>query len=196
MLFLRYWNVVLVSFFLENVMKPLLRAALLGVLISVTAACQAENEAAKKPAEAPQAQAAPAASAKAADAVKAENPFVRAVPPGQPNSAAFMVLVNSSDVAHQVVSASSPVANTVELHTHTNNNGVMEMRQISQIDVPAQGKAELAPGGLHIMLIELRQELKVGESVAVTLNFADGSTSVVDAPIQEVTPPMGGMKHH
>ena len=81
-------------------------------------------------------------------------------------------------------------------HTHTNNNGVMEMRQISQIDVPAQGKAELAPGGLHIMLIELRQELKVGESVAVTLNFADGSTSVVDAPIQEVTPPMGGMKHH
>jgi hypothetical protein len=177
-------------------MKPLLRAALLGVLISVTAACQAENEVAKKPAEASQAQAAPAASAKAADAVKAENPFVRAVPPGQPNSAAFMVLVNSGDVAHQVVSASSPVANTVELHTHTNNNGVMEMRQISQIDVPAQGKAELAPGGLHIMLIELRQELKVGESVAVTLNFADGSTSVVDAPIQEVTPPMGGMKHH
>jgi copper(I)-binding protein len=94
------------------------------------------------------------------------------VPPGQPNSAAFMVLVNSSDVAHQVVSASSPVANTVELHTHTNNNGVMEMRQISQIDVPAQGKAELAPGGLHIMLIELRQELKVGESVAVTLNMS------------------------
>ncbi|WP_287600947.1 copper chaperone PCu(A)C [Thiothrix sp.] len=175
-------------------MKPLLRAALLGVLISVTTACQAESETAKKTAEAPQAQA--ATVAKAADAVKAENPFVRAVPPGQPNSAAFMVLNNSSAVAHQVVSATSPVANTVELHTHTNNNGVMEMRQIPQIDVPANGKAVLAPGGLHIMLIELRQELKAGESVAVTLTFEDGSTAVVDAPIQEVTPPMGGMKHH
>ena len=177
-------------------MKPLLRAALLGVLISVTTACQAESETAKKPAEAPQAQAAAATVAKAADAVKAENPFVRAVPPGQPNSAAFMVLSNSSAVAHQVVSATRPVANTVELHTHTNNNGVMEMRQIPQIDVPANGKAELAPGGLHIMLIELRQELKAGESVAVTLTFEDGSTTVVDAPIKEVTPPMGGMKHH
>jgi copper(I)-binding protein len=181
-------------FFQESKMKPLLRAALLGVLISVTTACQAESETAKKTAEAPQAQA--ATVAKAADAVKAENPFVRAVPPGQPNSAAFMVLNNSSAVAHQVVSATSPVANTVELHTHTNNNGVMEMRQIPQIDVPANGKAVLAPGGLHIMLIELRQELKAGESVAVTLTFEDGSTAVVDAPIQEVTPPMGGMKHH
>lgn len=174
-------------------MKPLLRAALLGVLVSVTAACQAENETGKAAAAAPKAA---ATVTKAADAVKAENPFVRAVPPGQPNSAAFMVLNNSSAVAHQVVSATSPVANTVELHTHTNNNGVMEMRQIPQIDVPANGKAVLAPGGLHIMLIELRQELKAGESVAVTLTFEDGSTAVVDAPIQEVTPPMGGMSHH
>ena len=175
-----------------------MRAALLGVLISVTTACQAESETAKKPAEAPQAQAA-ATVAKAADAVKAENPFVRAVPPGQPNSAAFMVLSNSSAVAHQVVSATSPVANTVELHTHTNNNGVMEMRQVPQIDVPAKGRTELKPGGFHIMLLGLKQPLQAGESAEITLTFDDGSSTTFQAPIQVVTPPagghMGGMQH-
>lgn len=169
-------------------MKPLFRAALLGTMIAFTAACQAENDAGK------------AASTTAADAIKVENPYARAVPPGQPNSASFMTLVNGSDVDHSVKSASSPVAATVELHTHTNNNGVMEMRQVPQIDVPAKGRTELKPGGLHIMLIGLKQELKVGEKAAVTLTFDDGSTTTVDAPIQDVTPPagagsMGGMQH-
>lgn len=167
-------------------MKHLVQTAILSTLISLTAACQAEPDAGK----------AAANNATAADSVTVENAYARAVPPGQPNSAAFLTLVNTSDTDHSLKAAASPVAATVELHTHTNNNGVMEMRQIPQIDVPANGKAELAPGGLHIMLIELRQELKAGESVAVTLTFEDGSTTVVDAPIKEVTPPMGGMKHH
>lgn len=177
-------------------MQSLFRATLLGILISLTAACQAETDAGKA--------AAPAeAVAKAADTVKVENPYARAVPPGQPNSASFMTLVNTADVDHSVMSASSPVAATVELHTHTNNNGVMEMRQIPQIDIPAKGRAELKPGGLHIMLIGLQQEMKIGESAPVTLTFEDGSTTTVDAAIQEITPPadaghMGGgmgMKH-
>jgi hypothetical protein len=107
-----------------------------------------------------------------------------------------MTFVNTGDVNHSVKSAASPVAATVELHTHTNNNGVMEMRQIPQIDVPAKGRTELAPGGLHIMLIGLKQDMKVGETAQITLTFEDGSTTLVDAPIQEVTPPaMGAMNH-
>jgi copper(I)-binding protein len=172
-------------------MKPLFRAAVLGVLISLTAACNAENDAGK--AAAPKAA---AVAAKAADSVKVENPYARAVPPGQPNSGAFMTFVNAGDVDHSVKSAASPVAATVELHTHTNNNGVMEMRQVPQIDVPAKGRTELAPGGLHVMLIGLKQDLKAGENAQITLTFEDGSTTVVNAPIKEVTPPaMGGMHH-
>jgi hypothetical protein len=169
-------------------MKPLFHAVLLGTVMSLAAACgQAENAAGK------------AASMKAADAVKVENPYARAVPPGQPNSASFMTLVNGSDVDHSVKSAASPVAATVELHTHTNVNGVMEMRQVPQIDVPAKGRTELKPGGLHVMLIGLKQDMKAGEKAQVTLTFEDGSSTTVDAPIQEVTPPaagqMGGMQH-
>ena len=88
------------------------------------------------------------------------------------------------------------MAATVELHTHTNNNGVMEMRQVPQIDIPANGKTELKPGGLHIMLIGLKQNLKAGENANVTLQFEDGSSSTITAPIQAVTPPAGmGMGH-
>lgn len=159
-------------------MKVVFRTLALGLLVSLAAACQAENP-----------------TGKAADVVKAENPFIRAVPPGQANSAAFLTLTNGSSVPHSLKSATSPVANTVELHTHTNNNGVMEMRQVPQIDVPAKGQVTLAPGGLHIMLIGLKQDLKPGETASVTLNFEDGSTVVVDAPIKEVTPP-GGMHNH
>lgn len=139
------------------------------------------------------------AAVQAADIfVEVEEPYVRAVPAGQPNSAAFMTLVNDSMTAYKLKSASSPVAETVELHTHTNNNGVMEMRKIDEIEIPAGGKVELKPGGLHIMLIGLKQELKVGEEVEITLNYADGSSEKVEAEIKEVTPPagMGGHGGH
>lgn len=181
-------------------MKTPYRIALLSAVISLLVACgekPADNKAAAEPA--PTANAT-ATAGKAADVVSVENPFARAVPPGQPNSASFMTLVNTSDVDHSIKSASSPVAATVELHTHTNNNGVMEMRQVPQIDVPAKGRTELKPGGLHVMLIGLQQELKVGATAPITLTFEDGSTTTVDAPIQEITPPagmgqMGGMQH-
>lgn len=162
-------------------MKRLLHTTALAILMSMTVACQADADKAAAPTT--------GKTATAADSVTVESPFVRAVPPGQPNSAAFMALVNASDTEHSVKSATSPVAATVELHTHTNNNGVMEMRQVPQIDVPAKGRTELKPGGLHIMLIGLTQDLKAGEKAAITLTFEDGSTTTVDAPIQEVTPP-------
>ena len=157
-------------------MKHLVQTAILSTLISLTTACQAEPDAGK----------AAANNATAADSVTVENAYARAVPPGQPNSAAFLTLVNTSDTDHSLKAAASPVAATVELHTHTNNNGVMEMRQVPQIDVPAKGRTELKPGGFHIMLIGLKQDMKAGEKAALTLTFEDGSTTTVDAPIQDI----------
>lgn len=135
------------------------------------------------------------AAVKAADLLEIEEAYIRAVPPGQPNSAAFMTINNPFNQAFALTAASSPVAATVELHTHTHNNGVMEMRKIDKIDIPADGEVELKPGGLHIMLIGLKQELKVGEDAKLTLTFADGSTKEVTAEIKEVTPPAGMQQH-
>ncbi len=119
-------------------------------------------------------------------AIQIQHPYARAVPPGQPNSAAFMTLRNMGDADNAVVSASSPEAKVVELHTHTMEDGMMKMRRIEKIAIPAKGETVLKPGGLHIMLIGLKQQLKPGMKVSLTLNFTDGSETTVEAPVQQV----------
>jgi copper(I)-binding protein len=129
----------------------------------------------------------------AANGIKIENPYVRATPPNLPNSAAFMTIENSSDKNIAIVNATSDVSKVVELHTHTMKDGVMTMLQIPKIDIPANGKTVLKPGGLHIMFIGLKKSLKVGDSVTFTIELSNGKTKTITAPIKKV---MAGMKHH
>lgn len=126
------------------------------------------------------------AATSAADDVKVIAPYVRAVPPGQPNSAAFMQLQNKSSSKHAIVKAESPVARLVQLHTHIMEGGIMKMRPVKQIDVPAQGSTTLKPGGLHVMFIGLKSQLKPGQSVPVTLHFEDGSKTTIHAPVRKL----------
>ena len=111
--------------------------------------------------------------------------YVREVPPGTSNSLAFMTIKNSGSADRKLVRADSPVAKTVELHTHTNDKGVMKMRQVKAIDIKAKGQVELKSGSYHVMLIDLKQALKEGDSVRVTLTFDDGSTKQLDAPVRK-----------
>lgn len=129
----------------------------------------------------------------AADSVTAVDPYVRAVPPGQPATGAFMVLQNSDAKAHVLVKADNAASKVTELHGHVNEGGVMKMRPVKQIDLPAKGEAKLQPGGLHVMLIDLKQPLKAGDTVALTLTFEDGSTKEVSAPVRH---PAGMMMSH
>ena len=122
--------------------------------------------------------------------------YVRAVPPGQMNSAAFMQLHNTSDTAVAIVGGKSTAAKHVELHTHTNDNGVMQMRQVERFDISAKGSISLQPGGHHIMLIGLENDLLPGSNVNITLEFADGSQQTVELPVQKVMPMQHGHHHH
>lgn len=121
-----------------------------------------------------------------ADAVSIDQAQVRAVPPGSETSAAFMTLHNSGDEDIALVGASSPAAEVVELHDHTDVDGVMQMRQIDHVTVPAGGSAALAPGGLHMMLIKLTSPLVEGEPVELTLTFDNGESQVVEAPVSRI----------
>lgn len=111
--------------------------------------------------------------------------YVRMVPPGTPTSGAFMTIKNSGGSDRKLVKADSPAAKTVELHTHINDQGMMKMRPVKAVDVKAHGQAELKPGSHHIMLIDLKQTLKEGETVPLTLTFDDGSTRKIDAPVKK-----------
>lgn len=121
-----------------------------------------------------------------ADLIQVEDPYVRAVPPGQPNSAAFLSLRNSDDQPHEILYARSPAAAVVELHTHINNGGLLKMRRIPAIELPPGKVTRLAPGGLHIMLIKLHKELKPGDEVRLTLVFDDDSEMALQAPVRRI----------
>ncbi len=127
-----------------------------------------------------------------ADAIGVGDPYARAVPPGQPNSAVFMTLKNTTNQPRALVEARSTAAKTVELHTHRKEDGVMKMVKIDRIEIPAQSSVELKPGGLHVMLIGLIGDLKAGEKVKVDLVFDDGSQEAIVAPVRSIQPPPMG----
>jgi periplasmic copper chaperone A len=138
----------------------------------------------------------PVFSAGLADQISVVDPYVRMAPPGAKVTAAFMVVKNTSDKDIQIVKADSPAANVTELHNHINDNGVMRMRQVKEVPLPAKGEAALKPGGYHVMLIDMKVPLKEGDKVAITLKFSDGGTKTIDAPVkrQAAEMPMDDMK--
>ena len=100
--------------------------------------------------------------------------------------AAFMTITNKADQDRLVISATADGAGKVELHTHINDNGVMRMRQVENFSVPAGGEHILEPGGDHVMLFDVSNEVSKQGHISVTLQFDDGTSSTVDAPIMSM----------
>jgi hypothetical protein len=108
---------------------------------------------------------------------------------GGGNSAAYMTLVNNGNADAAVVSASTDAAETVELHiSEMNEQGVMSMRPVEQIVIPANGQAVLQPGGLHVMLIGLTRDLTEGATVDLTLTLESGDELAITAPVGQSAP--------
>jgi len=103
-------------------------------------------------------------------------PWSRELPPVAPNGAAYFRVENGGSESVRIVGASSPVADRAELHTHEMDGGVMKMRHVRVVEVPAKGTASFAPGGLHVMLIGLKKPLVAGESFPLILEFDTGRT--------------------
>lgn len=120
-------------------------------------------------------------------------PYVRATPPNITTSAVFAHLHNHADMPVTIVSATTPAAGSVELHTVETEGDVMKMRQIDQLVIPPNQHLALKPGGLHIMLFDLSQPLVEGESINLEFTFADGHHQSFTAPVKKVLP---AMKHH
>jgi hypothetical protein len=116
--------------------------------------------------------------------------------PGQSNSASFMVLENASDQAHALKGAESPLAGTVELHTHTLEDGVMRMRPVERIPLPPGAVVQLQPGGLHLMWIGVAGPLVAGQRAPLTLIFEDGSRRELEIPVRELQIPDMHHRHH
>jgi periplasmic copper chaperone A len=116
--------------------------------------------------------------------VQVHQPFVRLLPPTQPNTAAFMVLENTSARSLALLGAESEASRVVELHDHQMVDGMMQMREVQRIELPPGAHTELRPGGLHVMLIGLHAPLQEGQQVPITLVFDDGSRVEIRAPVR------------
>jgi hypothetical protein len=104
------------------------------------------------------------------------------------NSAGYLLLRNAGAADDAIVAAETDVAETVELHTVTRDEGVMRMRQVESIPVPAGGEAVLEPGGYHIMLIGITRALEEGDIVPLTLRLESGATLELSAPVRRAPP--------
>ena len=111
------------------------------------------------------------------------------------NSAAYVTIQNTGDTADRLIGASTPLADKVELHDSLREGDVVRMRPVEGgITVPAHGIVSLKPGGTHIMLMQLREPLKMDDLLPLTLTFEKAGPVTVDAGIR-MTPGMTGHKH-
>ena len=109
--------------------------------------------------------------------------------------AAYLTVRNGGDQDDRLVGVSSEVADKAELHSSVMQDGVMKMRAVEALDVPAHGEAVLEPGGLHIMLIGLKAPLEEGKSFALTLEFEHAGEIEVMATVEDIAHAGGGHDH-
>lgn len=117
--------------------------------------------------------------------IKIDHPWARASAGAVRVGAAFMTLSNGGKEADRLVKAATPQAGRVELHTHVMKDGTAMMQEVPAIDVKAAGTAELKPGGLHVMLFDLKMPLKEGETFPLTLTFEKAGTVTVQVQIEK-----------
>ena len=129
--------------------------------------------------------------------VHAEQPWARATAPRQTVGGVYVTL--TSPVDDRLVGASSPVAGHVEVHEMTMENNVMRMRELAGgLKLPAGQAVTLAPGGYHVMLVDLKQSLVAEQTIPVQLRFEHAppvDLQVRVAPVGAKAPSMAKMEH-
>ncbi|QWD79181.1 copper chaperone PCu(A)C [Polynucleobacter sp. MWH-Spelu-300-X4] len=126
--------------------------------------------------------------------LKIEDPYARATVPAQKAGGAFVKIKNTG-AADKLIAVSSPVAKEMQLHTMSMEGNVMKMREVKAIDIPANGTVELQPGGFHLMLIDLKSQLKAGDQIPVKLKFEKAGELEVKFQVKDMRPAHGQPGH-
>ena len=130
--------------------------------------------------------------------VTVKDSWVRGTTPAQKATGAFMKITSSEAAA--LLTASSPVAGVVEIHTMKMEDGVMKMRALPKLDLPAGKAVKLAPGGNHVMLMDLKQQMKKGDVVPITLKIEGADKKVqtleIKAEVRDLATPATQDKSH
>ena len=134
--------------------------------------------------------------------IQVEGAWSRATAPGQ--EAAGVDFSITSKLAATLLGVSSPASRTVEMHSMTHEKGVMKMREVKVIELPAGKRVDLGTSGYHLMLVGLKAPLKAGKDIPLTLNIKVANRTVKVKTKAEVRPltatkaakPEDGHEHH
>jgi hypothetical protein len=118
--------------------------------------------------------------------IEVSDSYVRGLPPGQLNTAAFLTILNDTTDDISLVGVNSTVAKGVEIHRHSHSNGVMQMRQVKAVDIASGDQFMFSPGGYHIMLIGLQRPLIHGDKVDLELVFSSGAKVMLTTVVRSV----------
>lgn len=128
--------------------------------------------------------------------IEVRDAWARATMPGQKVAGVYMTI--SAAAAARLVGVDSPASHAAEIHEMRHENGVMKMRRREVLELPAGEAVKLAPGGLHIMLLDVKQPLAAGDEVALTLTIEQEGKRhavAVKAPVKAVGA-AGDHAHH
>ena len=133
-----------------------------------------------------------------------EHPWSRATPPTAPSAGGFLKIVNKGTTADRLVSVKSTASAKTEIHEMKMEGSVMRMRELDKgLEIPAGGSVTLAPGGYHLMFMQLKEPFKQDAKVPVTLVFEKAGSIDVELNVVAmgatpagVTPPSGGHQQH
>jgi copper(I)-binding protein len=127
--------------------------------------------------------------------IKVMEPWSRPSPMTAGNGAVYMMLMNEGGANDALISAETDIAEVVELHETKMEGDVMKMGPVAKVEIPAGGSTALKPGGLHVMLINLQEQLVPGEKIKLTLNFEKSDPLTIEAEIREMGGDMDNMDH-
>jgi len=128
--------------------------------------------------------------------IKVMEPWSQPSPTMAGNGVVYMMLMNEGGADDALLSVETDTAEVAELHETKMEGDVMKMSPVTKIEIPAGGSAALEPGGLHVMLINLQQELVAGGKIKLTLNFEKSDPLTVEAEIREMGAGMDNMEHN
>jgi copper(I)-binding protein len=104
--------------------------------------------------------------------------------------------INDTGPPDVLIGVTTPIAARAELHQSFDDHGVMKMRPVASLPIASGTPAMLAPGGYHIMLVNLNQTLKAGDNFPITLNFASAGAITVPAIVEKPGANMPSSDHH
>lgn len=117
--------------------------------------------------------------------IQVRHPWSRATPPGASIAVAYMEIRNTGSQPDKLLSATTAVAQRVEMHITQREGEVMKMRQVKAFEIPARERYALRPGGSHLMLVDLARPLKKGEGFAIRLRFERAGELQIELEVQE-----------